>query len=50
MAFFPILYYFAMLFQEDWRFESAQPFTFHLKNCEIIYVRNNEYSPESPYF
>lgn len=46
----PGLYFFFMLFQEDRTFSASGSFTYYLKNCEIIYIRDDQYSASNPYF
>lgn len=46
----PGLYFFFMLFQKDQTFDASTSFTYNLKNCEIIYIRDDKYSAANPYF
>ena len=46
----PIVYTLLMQFRKEFAFEAAPPLTFNLKNCEIIFARDDEQLPSQPHF
>ena len=46
----PGLYFYLLLFQKDSSFSASAATTFNLKNCEIIWIRDNNYAASDPFF
>ena len=49
-AIFPVIYTVLMQYHQERSFEAAAPFTFNLKNCEIIFDRDDKHDPTTPQF
>ncbi len=47
---FPGLYFYLVLFQRNASYPASGSFTYNLKNCEIIYIRDDNHAAASPYF